>query len=56
MGPTWAGSWWVCRCRTLKQAAWQSFLDGLGYQYVDESANPAYHLFLGAVSTAGRLR
>jgi threonine dehydratase len=39
-----------------EQAAWQSFLDGLGYQYVDESANPAYHLFLGAVSTAGRLR
>ena len=39
-----------------EQAAWQSFLDGLGYQYVDESANPAYQLFLGAVPPAGSLR
>jgi threonine dehydratase len=26
---------------------WQSFLDSLGYQYWDESNNPAYKLFLG---------
>lgn len=25
---------------------WQAFLDQLGYPYWDESANPAYHLFL----------
>jgi threonine dehydratase len=35
---------------------WQRFLDGLGYQYVDESSNPAYQLFLGAVPPAGSLR
>src|SRR5512133_2847362 len=29
------------------QAAFQAFLDGLGYQYVDEGDNPAYRLFLG---------
>ncbi|MFZ9271376.1 MAG: threonine ammonia-lyase, biosynthetic, partial [Prochlorococcaceae cyanobacterium] len=29
---------------------WQSFLDGLGYSYVDETANPAYKLFLGEVA------
>ena len=39
-----------------EHAAWQSFLDGLGYQYVDESGNPAYQLFLGAVPPAGSLR
>ncbi|MBA2689682.1 MAG: threonine ammonia-lyase, biosynthetic [Burkholderiales bacterium] len=27
--------------------AFQKFLDQLGYEYTDESANPAYHLFLG---------
>ena len=31
---------------------WQSFLDGLGYQYVDETENPAYRLFLGEVAGA----
>ncbi|MDA1246080.1 MAG: threonine ammonia-lyase, biosynthetic [Cyanobacteria bacterium] len=30
--------------------AWQKFLDGLGYQHWDESANPAYKLFLGPSS------
>ena len=29
------------------KAAFRSFLDGLGYDFVDESANPAYRLFLG---------
>jgi threonine dehydratase len=29
---------------------WQSFLDGLGYHYVDETENPAYRLFLGEVA------
>jgi len=29
---------------------WQTFLDGLGYQYVDETENPAYRLFLGEVA------
>lgn len=29
---------------------WQRFLDGLGYQYVDETENPAYRLFLGEVA------
>jgi len=24
------------------------FLEGLGYDYVDESANPAYRMFLGS--------
>jgi threonine dehydratase len=28
-------------------AEFQRFLDRLGYRYVDESANPAYRLFLG---------
>jgi threonine dehydratase len=27
--------------------AWQRFLDGLGYQYENESDNPAYRVFLG---------
>jgi threonine dehydratase len=25
----------------------RAFLEGLGYEYADESANPAYRLFLG---------
>ena len=29
------------------QDAFRTFLDGLGYQYVDEGDNPAYRLFLG---------
>ena len=29
------------------QAAFQAFLNGLGYQFVDEGDNPAYRLFLG---------
>jgi threonine dehydratase len=29
-------------------ADWQAFLDGLGYQYVKETDNPGYQLFLGA--------
>jgi threonine dehydratase len=29
------------------KTAFRTFLDGLGYDYVDESANPAYRLFLG---------
>jgi len=32
-------------------ADWQNFLDGLGYRYVDETANPAYRLFLGEVAS-----
>jgi threonine dehydratase len=31
---------------------WQSFLDGLGYQSVDETDNPAYRLFLGELAGA----
>ena len=27
--------------------AFRAFLDRLGYDYVDESANPAYRMFLG---------
>ncbi len=27
--------------------AFQGFLDKLGYEYVDETANPAYKMFLG---------
>ncbi|MDX2097750.1 MAG: threonine ammonia-lyase, biosynthetic [Leptolyngbyaceae cyanobacterium bins.59] len=30
-----------------EMAEWQAFLDTLGYQYWDESQNPAYRLFLG---------
>jgi threonine dehydratase len=30
-----------------QRPAFRRFLDGLGYPYVDESANPAYRLFLG---------
>jgi len=30
---------------------WQTFLDGLGYSYVDETGNPAYQLFLGDVAS-----
>jgi threonine dehydratase len=29
-------------------AQFRRFLDGLGYDYVDESANPAYRMFLGS--------
>ena len=29
---------------------WQGFLDGLGYQYADETNNPAYRLFLGELA------
>ena len=29
-----------------EKAAFQEFLDTLGYPYVDETENPAYHLFL----------
>jgi threonine dehydratase len=29
------------------KAALPAFLDRLGYDYVDETANPAYQLFLG---------
>lgn len=29
-----------------QRKAYQDFLDGLGYAYCDESANPAFHLFL----------
>jgi len=35
-----------------EMADWQNFLDGLGYQYVDETDNPAYRLFLGEVAGA----
>ncbi len=31
---------------------WQSFLDGLGYQFENETENPAYRLFLGEVAAA----
>jgi threonine dehydratase len=31
---------------------WQLFLDGLGYRYQNESANPAYSLFLGPSVTS----
>jgi threonine dehydratase len=30
-----------------EMSEWQAFLDQLGYQYWDESQNPAYRLFLG---------
>ncbi|MGC4067560.1 MAG: threonine ammonia-lyase, biosynthetic [Polyangiaceae bacterium] len=30
-----------------EDAPFQAFLDGLGYEYADESENPAYRLFLG---------
>jgi threonine dehydratase len=30
-----------------EMAAFRRFLGALGYPYVDESANPAYRLFLG---------
>ncbi|MEB3172307.1 MAG: threonine ammonia-lyase, biosynthetic, partial [Cyanobacteriota bacterium] len=29
---------------------WQTFLEGLGYSFVDETNNPAYRLFLGEVA------
>ncbi|MEB3327354.1 MAG: threonine ammonia-lyase, biosynthetic [Synechococcus sp.] len=31
----------------LERHQWQEFLNGLGYQHWDETANPAYRLFLG---------
>ena len=31
---------------------WQDFLQGLGYQSVDETENPAYRLFLGELAGA----
>jgi threonine dehydratase len=30
-----------------EMAEFRRFLDRLGYTYVDESANPAYRMFLG---------
>ena len=38
-----------------EMADWETFLDGLGYSYVDESDNPAYRLFLGEVAGASRV-
>ncbi|MBM5799897.1 MAG: threonine ammonia-lyase, biosynthetic [Cyanobacteria bacterium K_DeepCast_35m_m2_023] len=38
-----------------EMAEWQSFLDGLGYNHVNETDNPAYRLFLGEVANAGPL-
>ena len=35
-----------------EMADWETFLDGLGYHYVNESDNPAYRLFLGEVAGA----
>jgi threonine dehydratase len=31
----------------IDQASFADFLQQLGYEYTDETANPAYHLFLG---------
>jgi len=30
--------------------AWQAFLDGLDYDYSNETDNPAYRLFLGELA------
>jgi threonine dehydratase len=35
-----------------EMADWETFLEGLGYSYVNESDNPAYRLFLGEVAAA----
>ena len=32
---------------TAERAACREALDGIGYEYSDETANPAYRLFLG---------
>jgi threonine dehydratase len=37
-----------------EDAAFQSFLQNLGYPYVPESANPAYDLFLAHQATSPR--
>ena len=34
-----------------ERGQWLAFLDGLGYDWVDETANPAYQLFLGPTAT-----
>ncbi|MCX5937903.1 MAG: threonine ammonia-lyase, biosynthetic, partial [Cyanobium sp. LacPavin_0920_WC12_MAG_62_9] len=33
-----------------ERTAWLDFLKGLSYDWVDESQNPAYQIFLGPVS------
>ena len=45
--PTTAACWWACRCRPRTSANSARFLDRLGYDYVDETGNPAYRMFLG---------
>ena len=35
-----------------EREAWQAFLEGLDYDWVDETANPAYPLFLGPITAA----
>jgi threonine dehydratase len=37
-------------------AQFRAFLDRLGYDYVDETANPAYRMFLGRAGRAARER
>jgi threonine dehydratase len=32
------------------QSAWLEFLQGLSYDWVDESQNPVYKIFLGPVA------
>ena len=45
--PTTAACWSACRCRRRTWRSSADFLDALGYAYWDETANPAYKLFLG---------
>ena len=44
--PTTAASWWACRCPASDDKAFKTFLDTLGYPYVEETDNPVYRLFL----------
>ena len=44
---TTAACWSACRCRRRTRPSSAAFSTRLGYDYVDETANPAYRLFLG---------
>ncbi len=48
MARTSAASWSACRYPPQDKAAFDDFLQRLGYEYAAESDNPAYRMFLSA--------
>ena len=48
--PTTAACWSACRCRPSDKRGVSPLPRRLGYDYVDETANPAYRMFLGRLN------